>query len=241
MRRHNYTITELLVVIAIITILAAIAVPSVGYARRRARTATCTSNQGQTMKILLDAMASNNNRIYSGSAFSNPKTDGTVTSDAGWTVYLAEKGFIKNMDAIRCPEIRTYETDGKKFDANSVKEAYGLVVASGNDGKFDFRGTRLFTTSAKEQIAPSALALGGCSTADGKSAAASINFASSGGGNLTGIHHNDTANVFFFDGHSENVDKNSFAPGKFYPVQGNNASSTHADAVSSNAWRLAVK
>jgi prepilin-type processing-associated H-X9-DG protein len=145
------------------------------------------------------------------------------------------------MDAIRCPEIRTYETDGKKFDANSVKEAYGLVVASGNDGKFDFRGTRLFTTSAKEQIAPSALALGGCATSDGKSAAATINFASSGGGNATGIHHNDSANIFFFDGHSENVDKNSFAPGKFYPVQGNNASSTHAEAVSSSAWRNAVK
>ena len=241
MKRHNYTITELLTVIAIIAILAAIAIPSVGYARKRARTTACTSNQGQTMKILMDAMASNNNRIYSGSTFSAPKTDGTVTSGGGWTVYLAEKGFIKNMDAVRCPEIRSYTTDGKKFDANSIKEAYGVVVAGGNDGKFDFRGSRLFTTSAKEQIAPSALALGGCATSDGKTSSASINFASSGGGNATGIHHNDTVNMFFFDGHSENADKNSFAANKYYPVQGNSVSTTLADALNSNAWQNPVK
>ena len=236
MKRYNYTITELLTVIAIIAILAGIAIPAVGYARKRSRTTACVSNQGQTMKTILNSMADTNNRLYSGSTFGAPNTNGTVTDNAGWTVFLAEKGYIKSMDALRCPEIRNYSTDGKVLDVNSLKEAYGVVVAGGNSGKFDFRGSRLFTTDAGVQIAPSALAMGGCTTSDGEAVAATINFASASGGRATGIHHNSMTNVFFYDGHAETFDKNNFHLNKYYPVQGTNNATTKAEALVAGSW-----
>lgn len=246
MKRYNYTITELLTVIAIIAILAGISIPAIGYARRRARTTACISNQGQTMKTILNSMSDTNNRLYSGSSFPDDiNTNGTVTSNAGWTVFLAEKGYIKNMDALRCPDIRSYKTDGKVIDEKSVKEAYGVVVASGNNGKFDFRGTKLFTyeesASKKYQIAPSALAIGGCATSDGSDVAASINFASDSGGRATGVHHNNMTNLFFFDGHAEGFDENNFAVNKYFPVQGTTSETTKADALVSSAWQDAKK
>ena len=241
MKRYNYTITELLTVIAIIAILAGIAIPSVGYARRRARTTACVSNQGQTMKTILNSMSDTNNRLYSGSSFGSPNTNGTVSSNAGWTVFLAEKGYIKSMEALRCPDIRSYTTDEKVISADSVKEAYGVVVASGNDGKFDFRGTRLFTTSDKTQVAPSVLGIGGCATSDGREVAASINFASASGGRATGVHHNNMTNLFFYDGHAESFDKNNFDTNKYYPVQGTTNASTKAEAFASGAWLDAKK
>ena len=234
MKRYNYTITELLTVIAIIAILAAIAIPSIGYARRRARTSACISNQGQTMKLILSAMANHKNFLYSGSNFDSLDANGTATTNGGWSVFLAEKGYIKNMDALRCPEIRSYKTDGKVIDTDSVAEAYGVVVASGNNGKFDFRGTKLFTLSDKTQIAPSALAIGGCATTEGETVSATINFASASGGRATGIHHNHMCNLFFFDGHSETVSKGEFANNKYFPSQGD--SNVQAVAVSDSAW-----
>ena len=239
MKRYNYTITELLTVIAIIAILAAIAIPSVGYARRRARTSACISNQGQTMKTILNSLADTNNRLYSGSEFDTVSTNGTVTQNAGWTVFLAEKGYIKNMDSLRCPDIRTYATDGKVINSGSVKEAYGVVVAGGNGGKFDFRGSKLFTKADKTQIAPSILAIGGCATTNGSDVAAAINFASSSGGRATGLHHNDMTNLFFYDGHAESVAKADFAANKYYPSQGDSAA--QAVNVSGNAWLDAKK
>lgn len=56
MKKHCYTIIEMLTVIAVIAILAAIVIPTVANARARARLSNCTSNQGQTMKIVLAAM-----------------------------------------------------------------------------------------------------------------------------------------------------------------------------------------
>lgn len=243
MKRYNYTITELLTVIAIIAILAGIAIPAVGYARRRARTTACISNQGQTMKTILNSMSDTNNRLYSGSSFPDDtlNTNGTVTSNAGWTVFLAEKGYIKSMEALRCPDIRSYTSDEKVISADSVKEAYGVVVASGNDGKFDFRGTRLFTTSDKTQVAPSVLGIGGCATSNGKEVAASINFASASGGRATGIHHNNMTNLFFYDGHAESFDKNNFDTNKYYPVQGTTNATTKAEKFASSAWLDAEK
>ena len=82
MKRHSYTITELLTVIAIIAILAAIAIPSVNYARKRARRTACISNQGQTMKLILNAMSNHKNFLYSGDTFAALTTDGTATAKA---------------------------------------------------------------------------------------------------------------------------------------------------------------
>ncbi|MBE6362954.1 MAG: hypothetical protein E7054_04795 [Lentisphaerae bacterium] len=240
MKRHSYTITELLTVIAIIAILAAIAIPSVGYARRRARTANCISNQGQTMKTIINAMANHKNFLYSGTATGAPAENGLATEKASWSRFLAEKNYIKSMDGLRCPEM-DHQTDGKTLTAASIKEAYGVVVASdAANGKFDFRGTKLFRKSDKTEIAPSALAIGGCATADGKTPTELLNLGSGvGNGKPTGVHNNNMVNMFFFDGHAESFDKNTFNENKYYPSQ---TSATDGVAVAiGSVWQDAVK
>ena len=245
MKRYNYTITELLTVIAIIAILAAIAIPSVGYARKRARTTACISNQGQTMKTILNAISSQNNIFYSGKDFSALNTNGTIHTDAPWTQALVEKGYIKSMEGFRCPEFY-YSADDKVLDADSIKQAYGVVVAGSNNGKFDFRGTKLFmygTSNPQTEIAPSALAIGGCATTDGKNTSATallkLGASEEGDGKLTGTHNNDMANVFFYDGHAESVDKNNYNVNKYYPKQ---TSATAGEAVAiGNVWQDVVK
>ena len=246
MKRHNFTITELLTVIAIIAILAGIAIPAVGYARKRARRTACVSNQGQTMKIIINAMNTQNSIFYSGNTFSSLSTNGLISNNAPWTQALAEKGLIKSMEALRCTDV-PFESDPKTITADSVKEAFGVVATTNNNGKFDFRGTRLFmlgSGSSKTEIAPSALAMGGCSTSDGKTAAATLKFASgaTGSGELTGVHGSNSVNIFFYDGHAETVEKASItgdAVTYCYPDQTGTAA---GEAKRVNApWKEAVK
>ena len=242
MRRHSYTITELLTVIAIIAILAAIAIPSVGYARKRARTTACISNQGQTMKTILNSMADTNNRLYSGTGLGAVKNDGTLTSNAAWSQYLADKGYIKNTEALRCPDISGYTTDEKVFSAKSTEDVYGVVVAKENSGKFDFRGTKLFRKSDKTEIAPSVLAIGACATTDGKTPYALLNLGENiekVDGKPTGVHSNDSVNMFFYDGHAENFNENTYKENKYFPQQ---TSETAGNAVAiGSVWQKAVK
>ena len=139
-----------------------------------------------------------------------------------------------------------YTTDGKTFTADSIKEAYGVVVASdAADGKFDFRGTKLFRKSDKTEIAPSVLAIGACATTDGKRTGATELLDLGAGikdkkgnpiGKPTGIHSNNMVNMFFFDGHAESLDRNTFKENKYYPNQ------TDGKAVAiGNVWQDAVK
>ena len=228
MRRRSYTITELLTVIAIIAILAAIAIPSVGYARKRARRTACISNQGQTMKTILNAMSNHKNFLYSGSVTGAPATNGVATAKASWSRFLAEKNYIKNMDSLRCPDM-DYETDGKTLDEKSIKEAYGVVVADDTvNGRFDFRGTKLLTLddTNKTQVAPGVLVIGGCATKDKKPIEQLNPVASGTYGNFTDMHSNFT-NVFYYDGHAESVSKDELCSGRYYP----SATSTALNAV----------
>lgn len=243
MKRHSYTITELLTVIAIIAILAAIAIPSVNYARKRARRTACISNQGQTMKLILNAMSNHKNFLYSGDTFAALTTNGTATAKAPWTQFLAEKNYIKSMEALRCPEFQ-YEYDEKVIDKDSIQEAYGVVYTANNNGKFDFRGTKLFmyekSATEKVQIAPSTMVIGGCSTTNGQKVSALLDLSGSSKGNITGAHGNDTGNMFFYDGHAESVAMADFAANKYYPSQ-TDATSGKALAVDSGAWKDSAK
>ena len=217
MRRHSYTIVELLTVIAIIAILAAIAVPTVGYARKRARRTSCISNQGQTAKFLFDAMSRHKNFLYSGSASGAPSANGVATAKASWSRFLAEKDYIKNMDVLRCPELE-YETNGSILNASSIKEAFGVVVADDSvDGKFDFRGNKLLTLADtnKTQVSPGVLVIGGCTTKD-KKPIEQLSPTTNTYGNFTDMHSQFT-NVFYYDGHSESVRKEELCQGRYFP------------------------
>ena len=145
---------------------------------------------------------------------------------------------------MRCPDIHNYGTSEKELTISSIQESYGLVSTAENNGRFDFRGSRLFMYGGSNgtQIAPSALIIGGCSMIDKSNrwiACPTVNFADKDGaitnvGRPTKLHHNKTVNLFSFDGHAETVDPESFAQNRYYPEQtGTNAG--EALAVSSES------
>ena len=245
MKKHNFTLTEMLTVIAIIGVLAAIVLPSLNSARRRARSTNCLSNQGQTMKIILDSINQSNGVFYSGVKNAAPKTDGTVTDDGTWVMYLAEKNRISDLAGLRCTAIN-YTTSATELTANSVKEVYGVVATANRKGKFDFRGTKLLRDNStdKKSISTNALAMGACSTKKENStfvanSILSLSGAASGNfSNPSATHGDYETNMFFYDGHAEAVEEKAIAENKYYPVQGSNntASDTYAAKISTSAW-----
>lgn len=231
MRKHRFTLTELLTVIAIIAILAGIATPVLVIARQRGQRTNCVSNQGQTMKLLLTAKDKAGDMLYSGNTA--PSINSDVASGDMWTTYLYKKDYIQNLSALRCPSLM-YTTNEKTVSDTSIKEAYGVVFTTVNDGKFDFRGTKLLkytSGTTKYNIGANALMIGACATADSKWEATNLLFnnASASDKKIAGIHR-DTANVFFYDGHVESVMRN--ADGLYYPAQ---TSATEGKAVKYSA------
>jgi len=243
MKKHNFTLTEMLTVIAIIGVLAAIVLPSLNSARRRARASNCLSNQGQTMKIILDSINQSNGIFHSGKTSGAPATDGTVTDDGTWVRYLAEKDRISDLSGLRCTGIN-YQSSASELSADSLKEVYGVIATENRNGKFDFRGTKLLRDSNKKSIPANALAMGACSTKKVNSAFVAnsilmLSGAASGDySNPSAAHGDYETNMFFYDGHAEPVEKKAVAENKYYPVQGSNntASDTYAAAVSTSAW-----
>lgn len=217
MKKHCYTIIEMLTVIAVIAILAAIVIPTVANARARARLSNCTSNQGQTMKIVLAAMMDKNNKLYSGDTIANPTENGTVTSGASWINYLVEKNYVQSLDAFRCTGF-VNTTDPKYLNQNTLKESFGMVVAS--NGIFDFRGSKLRMYndgSKKRELAANSIVLGGCSVKDNKAYALLNSLSSDSSYGKVAQVHRRNANLFFLDGHSEIVDQNNYKANKFVP------------------------
>ena len=236
MKKHYFTLTEMLTVIAIIAILAGIALPSLNYARQRARRTSCISNQGQTMKLISTAMANSDNIFYSGNTNGDPANG--VTANDSWTTYLVKKNIIQSFGALRCPsmEYTTTEKPTSAADAKgSLTEAYGVVYTTENNGKLDFRSSKLRTTSDKWVVAANALLIGACATNDVKLAAK--NLLMDEGGNLTGQIagvHSRGSNVFFLDGHAEAVEENSITD-YFYPAQ-TGAKAGEAKKITSGMW-----
>lgn len=219
MKKHFFTLTEMLTVIAIISILAGIALPSLSYARQRARRTACINNQGQTMKIIATAMDKANNIFYSGGTKTDAN-DAEVAAGTQWATYLANKNIIHNLEALRCPAL-DYTTKDKELTSASLKEVYGAVFTTENDGKMDFRSSKLRTYGTgnnAQVVAANALLIGACTAGSDKRTAANLLFDNTTVKNKISSVHNNGSNIFFYDGHAEAVEKNSIED-YFYPAQ----------------------
>jgi len=241
MKKRSFTLVEMLIVVGIIALLAGLVMPAIGHARATAKRTACLSNQGQTMKIVAQAMNDNKQYLVSGNNFADsPKYR------AGWTRYLYGEGtdssgkmagkrsYLQNLTAFRCPGFQYSEKqelgaiDNADDRKDALEQAYGMMYQTGADDDsgdtsfygFDFRGTKYlkYTSGAKKyQISPGSLVLGGCAAANATSDTAKALLCNNGtwSGKFVKVH-GDFANAFALDGHAESLDKNNFEA-RYYP------------------------
>ena len=228
MKKHTFTLVELLVVVGIIAILAGLIIPAAGMAQTAAWRTACLSNQGQVMKIM---------RAYmnEGDAQFLPGWHNSSANTYRWTQALFNAGKLQNdITVARCPAIVPAATDAKVDGEtdSSLAEAYGMIYSTLAETKktwgVSFKSTKALkfgTGSSAYMVAPNQLALGGCSAIlnsnDQVVARAFINFNMTGPGSDTAVGrpalvHGGQTNVFFLDGHAENLTRGALYKKKYY-------------------------
>ena len=212
MKRYNFTLNELLVVIAIIGMLAALLFPTLSIARERAKTTSCAGNQGQVAKILIDAMSRTKDQLASAAS------DESTTKKL-WTTALYDRKILNDLAFVRCPAFE-YTIGNDVTEAAHRAQAYGVVIAT--DGKLNFASKKSRTTSAKQEISPNKLLLGGCAAdkwGDDAKATAALDFSTN---KLTAIHRGEV-NVFFLDGSVMNMEKEAVGTNSIYYPKADNS------------------
>ena len=237
MKKHTFTLVELLVVVGIIAILAGLIIPAAGMAQTAARRTACLSNQGQVMKILRAYMNEGDAQFLPSWRF---HADNAYTYR--WTQALYNAGKLQNdITVARCPAIVPETGAQVTGEGNaSLKEAYGMLFVDLHRHSHDLdaakktRGVNFKSTKALRytsgsndfMVAPNQLALGGCSAIlnenkDQFVARAFIRFDMSGPGSDTEVGrpalvHGGQTNVFFLDGHAENLTRTALHKKKYF-------------------------
>jgi len=232
MKKPSFTIIELLVVITVISILAAVLMPALISARKKAKMITCVNRQKQISTAFM-MYASD----YDGFAYGGPEwatallPESTVkpyrdASQLAWPDSPEGQGYLRGEQILFCPE--------KRLATLGDAANYGKNLTCTIAGETPFRFTTIGTIKNPEQpdpplpipfkkyISPSRSILGADSGIIGTpSGNEYVNFS----GITTAyphidLRHKNMANIFMADGHVTSANAVELGDYYFYNVRG---------------------
>lgn len=140
-QRSAFTLIELLVVIAIIALLVSILLPSLKRAQELAKQTVCLSNLKNNGTAMLMYAEENEGIVF---LYTTPPSAGAVP-DKGWQQFLAESGYMDDMNIAVCPSQAPV-----KYDSKNIDNVYGADV--GDMLKIDPENPVTYTFNATFQF-----------------------------------------------------------------------------------------
>lgn len=223
--RYEFTLIELLVVIAIIAILAAMLLPSLGAARRTAKTLICSSNLKQCGAANL--MYASDWKEYMLKTTQNPGW-----GNATWASSLVQAGYLPipklgAQSPFFCPSIwpvtSPSTSSGTASMLNSLQFSYSMLAYVGiRNGNGTWKGTVAIESIPLRHVDQPTIQLmvGEAVRYDAGKDKYGLTY---GSGDITNINspafalataHNLTSGLVMFDGHVERAKKSDFE--KYY-------------------------
>lgn len=204
-----FTLTELIIAIGLVALLASLALPVLASMRERAKAQQCASHLRQSGMLIQTLIADSNNvlKVYYG---------GDQAADL-WTRQLIGRGYVTRAAGgviFRCPTGKTdpnKPVDESRGGQGWMYECYGMVMMDESAWTWSARTspfTRWVTLYMANVATPALFPL----MADSATFTQGRQFHRIGhklnnGDSSMALRHQQAANVFFLDGHIEQVDQ----------------------------------